>query len=69
MGKPWTKARKQVLWDSRVLLTENLVEIVAQLESPPKIFLSGSAIGIYGDQGDASLDESAALRGGVGHQL
>jgi len=69
MGRPWTKARKQVLWDSRVLLTENLVEIVAQLESPPKIFLSGSAIGIYGDQGDASLDESAALRGGFGHQL
>ncbi|MEY4685227.1 MAG: hypothetical protein RLZ25_1686 [Pseudomonadota bacterium] len=69
MGKPWTAARKRVLWDSRVLLTETLVETVAQLPSPPRIFLSGSAIGIYGDQGDASLDESAALRGGFGHQL
>lgn len=69
MGKPWTKARKQVLWESRVLLTENLVDVVSRLKSPPKIFLSGSAIGIYGDQGDACLDESADLRGGFGHQL
>ena len=69
LGKPWTKARKQVLWESRVLLTENLVDVVSRLKSPPKIFLSGSAIGIYGDQGDACLDESADLRGGFGHQL
>lgn len=69
MGRPWTNARKQVLWDSRVSLTETLVETVAQLESPPQVFLSGSAIGIYGDQGDTPLDEKAHLQGGFGHTL
>lgn len=69
MGRPWTNARKQVLWDSRVSLTETLVETVAQLESPPRVFLSGSAIGIYGDQGDTPLDEKAHLQGGFGHAL
>lgn len=69
MGRPWTDARKRVLWESRVVLTESLVETVAQLDTPPLIFLSGSAIGIYGDQGNATLDESASLRGGFGHQL
>jgi len=69
MGRPWTEARKKVLWDSRVGLTEKLVDALAQLTSPPKIFLSGSAIGIYGDQGDTTLDESAVLQGGFGHQL
>ena len=69
MGKPWTEARKRVLWESRVRLTETLVETVAQLKSPPKVFLSGSAIGIYGDQGDTPLDETAHLQGGFGHDL
>ena len=69
MGRLWTKARKKVLWESRVDLTETLVETLAQLKSPPKILLSGSAIGIYGDQGDTSLDESAAIQGNFGHAL
>jgi len=69
MGRPWTEARKKVLWESRVDLTEKLVDTLAQLKSPPKIFLSGSAIGIYGDQGDKPLNESASVNGGFGHQL
>ena len=69
MGKPWTDARKRVLWDSRVTLTDNLVESVSRLDSPPKIFLSGSAIGIYGDHGANPLTETAELHGGFGHQL
>ena len=69
VGRRWTEARKKVLWESRVDLTETLVETVAQLKSPPQIFLSGSAIGIYGDQGDDALDESSTLKGGFGHRL
>jgi len=69
MGRPWTDARKRVLWDSRVRLTEHLVESVGRLDSPPRVFLSGSAIGIYGDQGDTPLDETAQLQGGFGHAL
>lgn len=69
MGKPWTDARKRILWESRVTLTEKLVESVSRLDAPPKVFISGSAIGIYGDHGADGLNEKAELHGGFGHEL
>lgn len=56
----WTVQRKQVLWDSRVALTENLVRRIATAQHKPGVLLSGSAVGYYGNRGDAVLDESAA---------
>jgi uncharacterized protein len=56
----WTAQRKQVLWDSRVSLTENLVRRIAAARHQPGVLLSGSAVGYYGNRGDAVLDESAA---------
>lgn len=56
----WTAQRKQVLWDSRVSLTESLVQRIAAARHKPSVLLSGSAIGYYGNRGDAVLDESAA---------
>lgn len=55
----WTEQRKQVLWDSRVTLTESLVRHIAAAQQKPGVLLSGSAVGYYGDRGDAVLDESA----------
>ncbi|HEY8887426.1 MAG TPA: epimerase [Gallionella sp.] len=55
----WTEQRKQVLWDSRVTLTESLVRRIAAAQHKPGVLLSGSAVGYYGDRGDAVLDESA----------
>lgn len=55
----WSAARKRVLWDSRVALTEALVEKIAAAEAPPRVLLSGSAVGFYGDCGDAEVTESA----------
>lgn len=55
----WTAARKKRLWDSRVTLTEQLVQRIAAMQQKPAVLLSGSAIGFYGDCGDAALDESA----------
>lgn len=56
----WTSAKRQRLYDSRVLLTRQLGELLCALESPPKTFISASAIGIYGvHQGEALLDEDA----------
>jgi uncharacterized protein (TIGR01777 family) len=69
MGKRWTTERKQTLWDSRVALTQKLVQSLSRLESAPKVFLSGSAIGIYGDQGESLLEETAPVHGGFGHAL
>jgi len=55
----WSAARKRLLRDSRVALTEQLVRRMATAARPPIVLLSGSAVGYYGDAGDAALDESA----------
>lgn len=58
-GGLWTRGRKQKLRDSRIALTESLCRTLAESPSPPHVFISGSAVGYYGDQGDAELDESS----------
>ncbi|MET8740918.1 TIGR01777 family oxidoreductase [Streptomyces sp. NPDC004728] len=55
----WTTAYKREIRDSRVLGTAAIAEAVASLDVPPKVLLSGSAIGYYGDTGDRAVDESA----------
>ena len=54
----WTTARRQRLWDSRVALTERLVQRIELARQKPAVLLSGSAIGYYGDSGEAALDEA-----------
>jgi uncharacterized protein (TIGR01777 family) len=56
----WTAPKKQLIRDSRVLGTKNLVNALAQLSSRPKVLLSASAIGYYGDRGEETLTEDAA---------
>ncbi|MEV6015254.1 MULTISPECIES: TIGR01777 family oxidoreductase [unclassified Streptomyces] len=58
-GRPWTRAYKRMIRDSRVLGTATLAEAVASLDEPPRVFVNGSAIGFYGDTGDRAVDESA----------
>jgi hypothetical protein len=55
----WTDAYKRTLRDSRVLGTAALAEAVASLPEPPRVFVSGSAIGYYGETGDRAVDEEA----------
>ena len=55
----WTARRKQVLWDSRVTLTGELVKHISSAGRKPAVFLSGSAVGYYGNRGDIELDEAA----------
>jgi uncharacterized protein (TIGR01777 family) len=52
--------KKQLIRDSRVLGTKNLVNALAQLSSRPKVLISASAIGYYGDRGEETLTEDAA---------
>ncbi|KXU81908.1 TIGR01777 family oxidoreductase [Aeromonas enteropelogenes] len=53
----WSEQRKQLLCDSRWLLTEQLVDLIKLSTTPPKVLINASAIGWYGRQDDASLDE------------
>lgn len=55
--RPWTGARKQELRDSRTVPTEVLAAAVAEHGVPA--FLSGSAVGFYGDTAGRPVDETA----------
>ncbi|MEV1292608.1 TIGR01777 family oxidoreductase [Pseudonocardia sp. NPDC049635] len=55
--RPWSGARKQLIRDSRNVPTEVLATAVARHGVPA--FISGSAVGYYGDTGDHVTDESA----------
>jgi len=59
IGSRWGERRKQILWDSRVTLTEHLIDKIHNAESKPEVLISGSAVGVYGNQGDALLDEKS----------
>ncbi|MGY0486948.1 TIGR01777 family oxidoreductase [Streptomyces sp. WG-D5] len=55
----WTAAYKREIRDSRVLGTQTLARAAAGLDTPPRVFLNGSAIGYYGDTGSRTVDETA----------
>ncbi|HVF30135.1 MAG TPA: TIGR01777 family oxidoreductase [Pyrinomonadaceae bacterium] len=58
-GLRWTEEKKKAIRDSRVLGTRNLVDALARLERKPKVFISGSAMGFYGDRGDEAVTEAS----------
>ncbi len=57
----WTPERKRLLVDSRVAYTRQLVEAMRTAKQKPKVLISGSAVGIYGDRGDEVLTESSKV--------
>jgi len=58
--KRWTDEYKREIRDSRVLGTRTLVRALTSLDPLPKVMVSGSAIGYYGDRGDEALTESSS---------
>lgn len=67
--KRWTEARKRLLRDSRIALTRRLAKWIAQSRQGPEAFISGSAIGIYGNQGDSILTETSHCQPDFSQQL
>jgi uncharacterized protein len=55
----WTDDYKRQILQSRVSSTTVLAEALARLEPRPRVLLSGSAIGYYGDTGDTEVDENS----------
>lgn len=64
-----TDEAKTRIRDSRVRATKNLVDGMLAAASTPGSLVSGSAIGYYGDRGDAVLDESAPAAEGFLPQI
>ncbi|MRX26577.1 TIGR01777 family protein [Kangiella sp. HZ709] len=58
-NKRWTVNQKRKIYQSRIDQTNELVEWMATSEVRPKAFISGSAIGFYGDRKDEIITESS----------
>lgn len=58
-GKRWTDSVKNSIYNSRIKSTKTLVDAIKDATSKPNLFISASAVGMYGDSGDKILDESS----------
>lgn len=61
--KRWTEEYRALVWDSRVDSTALLADALAAADAPPRVIVSSSAIGIYGDRGDEALTEESEPAG------
>lgn len=64
-GRRWTQRQKRRIVESRTRTTAALVEAIGRAGGGPKVLLSGSAVGYYGDRGDEEVDEGV----GAGHDF
>lgn len=62
--RPWTQARKRLIIESRTQSTGLLRKMLLSTPNRVETYLSASAIGFYGDTGEAWADETAAVGGG-----
>jgi uncharacterized protein (TIGR01777 family) len=58
-ARPWTKARRAELLDSRLNTTNAVTQLIARLERKPEVLINASAIGYYGVRGDEEITEAA----------
>jgi uncharacterized protein (TIGR01777 family) len=59
IAQRWNAKRKVAIQQSRLTTTTLLAAAIAELRRPPRVLLSGSAVGFYGDRGDEELDENS----------
>ncbi len=64
LGRPWTKTRREMLMASRLGVTSQVVDLIRRMERLPKVLVSASATGYYGDQGDHPLNEDSLPQSG-----
>ncbi|WP_407354144.1 TIGR01777 family oxidoreductase [Luteimonas sp. R10] len=65
----WSEARKRELVDSRLGPTRTLLDWMRTCIDRPRVLLSGSAVGWYGDRGDAPLTEDSDFHDEFAHRL
>jgi uncharacterized protein len=63
-GRRWNAAHRRRVRESRVRGTRLLSEALAALARPPRVLLSASAVGWYGDRGEERLTEASAAGSG-----
>lgn len=68
-NSPWFAKVKQAILDSRIKLTNELIEALSKLAQKPKCFISGSAIGYYGVHEEKSFIETDEAGEGFAAEL
>jgi hypothetical protein len=63
-ARRWSAKQKDLIRTSRVTGSRLLCESLARLARPPRVLVSASAIGFYGDRGDSTMTESSAAGSG-----
>ncbi len=58
-GLRWTDDKKKAIRESRVHGTRNVVNTISGLKQKPKVFITGSAMGFYGDRGEEIVTETS----------
>jgi uncharacterized protein (TIGR01777 family) len=58
-GGRWTASRRKSIADSRIALTDQLVDALTAATPRPQVLISASAVGYYGDRGEQLLDEDS----------
>lgn len=61
---PWTPKYKKEILASRLNATHTLVEAIRSASAPPSALIQASAVGFYGDQGEADITENSGPGGG-----
>jgi uncharacterized protein (TIGR01777 family) len=69
IDQKWTEEAKERIMESRRQGTHNLVQAIAALESPPKVLVSQSAVGYYGDRGTEEVTEEDGPGNGFESQV
>ncbi|PAV28131.1 TIGR01777 family protein [Virgibacillus profundi] len=60
----WSKSKKKAILDSRIETTEKILDIMKKLDKKPDVFISCSAVGLYGISEDLIFTEATANPGG-----
>jgi uncharacterized protein (TIGR01777 family) len=58
-GKRWSRKQKDGILNSRLKATRAIAEAIKKASNPPKVLVSGSAVGYYGNGGEKELTESS----------
>lgn len=69
IGPLWTRARKRVLTQSRLSTTRSLLDFTRQLKHKPRLWIQASAIGYYGTDSEAVVDEDSPAGQGFAASL
>ncbi|MRH44654.1 TIGR01777 family protein [Aquibacillus halophilus] len=59
----WTKTKKDRILSSRIKATENVVDLIKQMEKKPQVLVNASAIGYYGTSTTDSFTENTTASG------